>query len=226
MGKRGPKPEGKVKIKWSSNFAYAIGLIATDGNLSPDGRHISFVSKDRQQINNYLKCLGIKVKIGKNFSGYKHKWAYRVQFGDILFYQYLQSIGIHPAKSKTMGKLKIPDVYFLDFLRGAFDGDGTIYSYWDKRWKSSFMFYTSFASAAPKYIFWLQSEIFRLLSCKGHMKKDGRGSTYQLTYAKADSLKVLKNMYVSKKLVCLERKRLKAEKILGIVGERLGRGLC
>jgi hypothetical protein len=27
MGKRGQKPKGKIKIKWSANFAYAIGLL-------------------------------------------------------------------------------------------------------------------------------------------------------------------------------------------------------
>ncbi len=33
------KPLGRVKIEWSDKFAYAIGLVASDGNLSPDGRH-------------------------------------------------------------------------------------------------------------------------------------------------------------------------------------------
>ena len=31
MGKPGPKPKGYVNTKWSSDFGYAIGLIATDG---------------------------------------------------------------------------------------------------------------------------------------------------------------------------------------------------
>ncbi|MFZ3020148.1 MAG: hypothetical protein WA051_01335 [Minisyncoccia bacterium] len=53
MGLRGPKPKGKVNVRWSANFAYAIGLLVTDGNLSPDGRHISFVSRDIEQINNF-----------------------------------------------------------------------------------------------------------------------------------------------------------------------------
>lgn len=42
------KPQNKVKIKWSPEFAYAIGLLVTDGNLSPDGRHLNFTSKDRE----------------------------------------------------------------------------------------------------------------------------------------------------------------------------------
>lgn len=41
------KPLSKIKIKWSPKFAYCIGLITSDGNLSKDGRHISFTSKDK-----------------------------------------------------------------------------------------------------------------------------------------------------------------------------------
>ena len=50
-------------------------------------------------------------------------------------------------KNISVKKLKsvvMPKKYFFDFLRGHFDGDGSFYSYWDKRWKSSYMFYVSF----------------------------------------------------------------------------------
>lgn len=59
------KPLEKVKIKWSPEFAYAIGLLSTDGNLSSDGRHINFTSKDRNLVKIFSKCLGVKNKIGK-----------------------------------------------------------------------------------------------------------------------------------------------------------------
>ncbi len=46
MGKRGPKPGNRIEIKWSGNFAYAIGLLVSDGNVSRNGRCVTFVSKD------------------------------------------------------------------------------------------------------------------------------------------------------------------------------------
>ena len=70
MGLRGPKPKGKVKIKWSSDFAYAIGLIASDGCLYGDGRHISLTSLDIDQLENFNKALGISIKISTKFNGY------------------------------------------------------------------------------------------------------------------------------------------------------------
>lgn len=123
----------KVKIKWSPEFAYAIGLIATDGNLSKDGRHMTLVSKDMEQIENFISCLGLRgQKIGEHMSGLG-KSALRIQFGDVLFHSFLRSIGLTPAKSKTIGPVDIPKKYFFDYLRGCFDGDGYSYSYWDPR---------------------------------------------------------------------------------------------
>jgi hypothetical protein len=71
MGERGPQPKGKVQIAWSANFAYAIGLLVSDGSLSIDGRHISFTSKDLEMIENYQHALQINVHIGKKSSGHR-----------------------------------------------------------------------------------------------------------------------------------------------------------
>src|SRR3989344_2292778 len=119
MGKKGVKPMGKVKCIWSAEFAYAIGLIVTDGCLSSDGRHISFVSKDKEQINNFMQCLNLKVKIGTT-AGYKNKKVFRVQFGDVIFYRFLQNIGLSQAKSKILDRIDVPNKFFFDFLRGVF----------------------------------------------------------------------------------------------------------
>src|SRR3989344_3085183 len=221
MRKCGSKPKGKVKIRWSSNFAYGIGLIATDGNLSKNGRHITFTSKDLEQIENFLVSLKIKVFIGRTVSDHKNFYSHRVQFSDVLFYKFLNSIGLFSNKSKTIGKITVPSKYFFDFLRGCFDGDGTIYSYWDKRWKNSFMFYISFATASFDFMNWLRFEIKKQLFVSVHVKKDGRGSTYQLTYAKKDSEIILKKMYENVNKLCLSRKKLKTMSILAIVGKQL-----
>lgn len=219
MLKRGVKPKNKVKIKWSADFAYGIGLIVTDGNLSPDGRHINFTSKDIDQINNYQKSLDIDCHIGKKASSSQSiKKYYVVQFGDVSFYNFLLSIGITPAKSRTIGEIKMPRKYIFDFLRGHLDGDGTFYSYWDKRWRSSFMFYTEFISASKNHIMWIRREIFRWLKIKGHITGSGRGGTcYQLKYAKKESEILLNKVYYKQGLICLKRKRLKIKKILGSI---------
>lgn len=222
MGKRGPKPKRIISERWSSNLAYAVGLLATDGCMSQKGHLIDLTSIDREQLENFSKCLGVPFYIGKK-SGSQGKGTYlRIQFKNVIFYNFLLSIGLTPAKSKTIGALKIPQEYFWDFLRGSFDGDGCSYSYWDKRWKSSFMFYTTFASASEKHIVWLRETIEHLLSVRGHLTHGGpKQVLHQLKYAKAESLKLLRKMYQEKNSTYLSRKRLKIDEMLRIVGEKL-----
>ncbi len=218
MGNRGVKPKGKVKIAWSPNFAYAIGLLVTDGSLSSDGRHIDFTSVDKEQVDNFSRCLGLKVKIGTK-KGLRGLYSFRVQFGDVLFYRFLQSIGITPAKSLVIGEINIPEEYFFDFLRGCFDGDGCSYSYWDPRWKSSFMFYISFASSSEKFIVWLRNEINKRLKIKGHLTRTKTKNPYfQIKYAKRESIKLAGQMYKNKKGVFLRRKKLKINESLSTIG--------
>lgn len=219
---RGPKPKGKVKIRWSSNFAYAIGLMVSDGNLSPDGRHILFTSKDLELIQLFQKALGIEMYIGKKSNGQSREKIYFVtQFGDVLFYQFLLDIGLMPNKSKIIGKIKIPAKYFFDFLRGSFDGDGCTYSYFDPRWRSSFMFYTCFVSASPAHIIWLREEIYKRIKIRGHVTLSNVSTLQQLKYAKADSVKLLRKIYSPRNVKSLSRKRLKIMKMLATVGEKL-----
>ena len=212
------KPQNKVKIKWSPEFAYAIGLLTTDGNLSKDGRHINFTSKDSELTIIFKNCLKLSNKIGKKARDKeKIKKYFVIQFGDINFYKFLLKIGLMPNKSKNLAGIEIPDKYFFDFLRGHFDGDGTFYSYWDPRWRSSFMFYTIFISASKNHILWLQNKIFKSLNIHGHIAKSALNSCYNLRYAKTESLKLLPQMYYSKYNFRLSRKYLKIKKCLVII---------
>ncbi|MBI2023773.1 hypothetical protein HYT01_04420 [Candidatus Giovannonibacteria bacterium] len=211
------KAKGKVKIKWSPKFSYAIGLLTTDGCLSKDGRHIDFTSKDLDLIKIFSFCLGLKNKIGIKISGSGRQCG-RVQFGDVIFYRFLMGLGLTPEKSKTMSDLDIPEKYFFDFLRGHFDGDGTFYSYYDPRWKNSFMFYTVFASASYDHLVWVRNMVFKLLKIKGHITHSKEHIVWSLKYAKKDSLKILKAMYYEKNITCLKRKHLKIKQVLGIIG--------
>lgn len=219
--KRGPKPKRIIKEVWSSNLAYAVGLLATDGCLAKSGHLIDLTSKDKEQLENFTDCLGLSLKICSKNNG-RGQESFRVQFRNVFFYKFLLRIGLSPAKSKTLSCLKIPKRYFFDFLRGCFDGDGYSYSYWDKRWKSSFLFYMGFVSASKKFISWIRREIKTRIKISGHLTVVRKQSVYfQLKYAKKESVKLLKYVYPSSAVVCLSRKRLKIEETLSILGERL-----
>lgn len=222
MGLRGPKPKRR-EVRWSSKMAYAVGLIATDGSLSSDGRHIDLTSKDKEQLLNFMYCIDRDIKISKKVGGYSKEPVTRIQFSDVTLYDFFVSIGLTPNKTQTIGALDIPEEFFFDFLRGHLDGDGSFFSYFDPRWKNSFMFYLNFISSSEGHIIWLQESIERICGAKGHHVYTGRKGQkiHNIRYAKADSLKILKQMYRSPESVCLSRKRLKIETALSIVGMSL-----
>lgn len=208
-------------MKWSSELAYAIGLITTDGNLSTSGRHISLTSKDVPQLKTFLKCIGrpdirIAVKKGSYRPSITH-----VQIGDVVLYDFLLSIGLMPNKTKRLGALAIPEKYLFDFLRGHHDGDGSFYSYYDPRWRSSFMFYLTFISASPAHVYWIREILECKLGVRGHIATAKNSCVMQLKYAKREALLILEKLYPRPDVVCLARKRLKIERALRIVGKSL-----
>jgi len=192
-------------IKWSSDIAYVVGLITTDGCLSNDGRHIDFTSKDIQLLRTFKKCLGIKNKITSKKSSYTgRKDCSRIQFGNIIFYKWLLSIGLMRNKTKKMKGIKIPDKFFFDFLRGYLDGDGSIRRYQDPIYPNSLRIYISFASCNTDHLKWLRANIRRLLPVKGFFRKGAR--VRDLSFAKKESLILLTKMYPNSKIPCLKRK--------------------
>ena len=205
---------------WSANFAYAVGLICSDGSLSKDGRHIDFTSKDIEQIENFRKILKVNNKVRlKNSGSNRLKKYYSIQLGDVKLYRFLLSIGITANKSKTIYEVEIPDKYFIDYLRGEFDGDGYTCSFWSKEWKNSFILYLGFVSASEKYINWLRYKIFTLFGEDGHIRRGGR-TAYQLYFGKYASVRLIEKIYYKPNLIYLSRKKFKIDQSLGIIHEQ------
>jgi hypothetical protein len=217
--KPGPKPKGKANRKWSSRLAYAVGLFTADGCLQKDGRHLDFTSTDKVQVETFIKCLNMMAVIGVKRSG-AGNLAYRVQFSDVLFYNFLLGIGLSPAKSKTITHVDVPDKYFRDFLRGLFDGDGSSYSYYDPIFKNSFRFYISFASASPAFMQWLLEKIRNVLPVTGYINRSSNSPYLQVKFSKRDAQLLVKFMYWNTRIPRLKRKHLKIQRAARIIQER------
>lgn len=218
----------KKNYVWTPQLAYIVGLITTDGCLSNDGRHISFRSSDYQLIETFKNCLKSPASIVKSNPKYHPlavKPTYRIQCGDVSLYKWLTNIGLTPAKTKTIAKLKVPSKYFSDFLRGHLDGDGTVKVYDDSynnyrgRNYLNIRVATYFISASKTHIEWLQQRIAKQISVNGAIF-NGKGknlSMWTLKYSKNESEKLLDWIYYSDDLPCLERKKLLAQKALSVI---------
>jgi intein-encoded DNA endonuclease-like protein len=216
------------RCQWAPDLAYAVGLVTSDGSLSSDGRHIVFTSVDYELIETFKQCLGLRNRLGEVSPSRQFvRRAYRVQFSDVGFYDWLLDIGLTPAKRTRLGALSVPDGYFADFVRGFFDGDGSIYTYTDRynaykgRRYEHLRLYVNFCSTSQQFLEWLRETLRRLLGTLGGLCPESRGRIHilwRLKYAKGDSLKLLPWMYYHSDVPCLHRKRVVAEPFLELPG--------
>lgn len=197
---------------------YFIGLLAADGCLSGDGRHIEVTSKSKNHLLSVKKTLGLKIKLG-NKSRKKSgvKVYYRLQFSDVKLYKYLVTLGLAPKKSLTLGKIKTDQKYFSHFLRGVIDGDGCI-STWIHASNLHRQWSLRITSAAPVFIKWLKEEIEKHFCVKGKLygyKYTGKkNNIYILKFGKLPTKVIIKSVYGKKKSCCLDRKNKKHFKCL------------
>lgn len=192
------------EIKWNTKLAYAIGLLTSDGNLSKDGRHIEFCSKDKDLVELFCNCLELKNKIAvKGRGSLPHKNYYRVQVSDVLLYRFLLSIGLSPRKSLTLQQVFIPRYLYPDFLRGYLDGDGNINIFRHPESKHP-QLRIRFSSGSLKFLTWLEHKIYELFDIYGYITALTR--SFYLNYAKENSIILLNKIYYDNNLPCLVRK--------------------
>lgn len=228
MTSRRYKPRIVRHFIWSPDLAYAVGLITTDGCLSPDRRSVTFTSIDIEQVGNVKRILNAKGKLG--FTRNVRGEAYRIVVSDVQFYDWLLSIGLRPAKSLILGSLNIPDEFFRDFVRGHLDGDGSITTYTDRyntKKDPRYIYeriFVRFISGSEAHMIWLKDNITRLLKVKGRLHKTKPtytgNSIYVLKFGKKESLKLLAKLYYSDTIPTLSRKRAIVEKFLSKQSER------
>lgn len=205
----------KVDCTWSANLSYVIGLIASDGNLSPDGRHVNITSKDEELLLTAKSILGLSNKLTmKARSAGSEKIYYFLQFGDIHFYEFLISIGLHPAKSKTLGEVQVPIEFFPDFLRGCIDGDGNISEYQHPE-SIHPQLKISLCSASPVFIRWMLGHCKQMSGVSGgYINAGGKKGIESLCFGKSDSIAIMRSIYIDADAPALSRKRVMAQSFM------------
>ncbi len=188
---------------------YIVGLIATDGNLSPDKRHIIITSKDRKFLYDVRDALKIKIRVGRKGRGGSMEKIYScLQIGDIQFYRFLESIGLTKRKSLTLGPLKVPHQYFIDFLRGVIDGDGNIQQ-WRHASNGNIQWSLRIVSGSPLFLPWIKEIISKIMHVEGklHIVKahGNRNGLHILKYGKFAAKIILRMCYYPDALA-LDRK--------------------
>lgn len=203
-------------IDWTARLAYAVGLLATDGCLYGDGRHIAFISKDEDLMRILLGLVDRPNIHYRRFESDFGGWAFRGQFSHAVLYRWLLTIGLMLRKSLVLGAIDVPEDHLMPLVRGLLDGDGTVYTLIHHPTVSTYRNYryerlwTFFTSASRRHVEWLGARLGRAMSLSGYIEEFHReghkNPFYRLKYGNQASRILLPAIYGDECVPRLERK--------------------
>lgn len=184
---------------WSPEMAYIVGLLMTDGCISKtkNGSYrISLCLNDGDLLKKIAETLGSDHTITES----KYQKGLNVFiFGREKIARDLLRLGMKPRKSLDLKFPKVPKEYLGDFIRGVFDGDGSVFY---ARVSKQSPLRSKFYSASESFIIGLMKSLESLgmpdktLYCEKTKRKN---PYYYINYCHADSIKLYKIMYKEKK---------------------------
>jgi intein-encoded DNA endonuclease-like protein len=122
----------------TNEMSYILGLWYADGSISKTHGVLREFNITLKESDKYL-LEKIKNLMGTNIPLKKHtkRPAYALRIFSTVICKQIQNLGGTERKSHNLKIPKISDMFFPSFLRGFFDGDGSIYYYKQRTFRGS-----------------------------------------------------------------------------------------
>lgn len=116
---------------WTKEMAWVLGFICADGSVSTLPRNggvlsICLAEKDLQLLNQINLLMDSNYPIRKKTTN-KNTIAYRLDITVKEIVDDLMNLGVYPNKSLNLEWIDVPQSYIWHFIRGYYDGDGSIF---------------------------------------------------------------------------------------------------
>lgn len=200
---------------WTSPMSYVLGFIVADGCIykrkdRKDSYTLNITSKDRKHLLRIKKELNSGHPISTKYNSQKMPYS-QIQICDKEICNDLIKLGIFPRKTFNLNPIKVPEKYFSDFVRGFFDGDGTVYIYKVNNVlqikagfvNASFSFLVEFNERLCKNLDIPVKSIHKTIDVRGKKKMIQFNTHFYIN----DCDKLADFMYGNKTSLCLTRKR-------------------
>jgi len=211
---------------WSPPMSYVLGFITADGCVGVkrirkrDGSkqyYLNITSKDKLHLENIKKTMSAQQKIIPKKKSSNEKVNYfHLQIGYQRICKDLLNLGIQPRKTYNLKPIEVPKKYFSDFVRGFFDGDGSVYIY---KVNNVPQIKAGFVSPSLSFITKLNQQLCDNLSIPTksiHSTNDKRATErmtqYSICFYVEDCEKLAQLMYGRNPILYLPRKRKIFEK--------------
>lgn len=187
---------------WSRNMAYLFGFWCADGCIYGEKMFdITINMKDKYLIKQFAK----ELEYEGNIYDYVNRQACRLNFSCKTIYNDIVNLGGQENKSRTLLFPNVPNEYLPDFIRGFFDGDGSVYNVKGNRIN------TAFTCASKPFI----DKLLQILKDKaGVLGGSYDQRNYTIKFGNKDSYKIAEYIYKNNPELFLLRKRKKFIKLI------------
>lgn len=182
---------------WSHNMAYILGLWWADGGIY-GGRifDITLHARDKYILKRIAEILQYEGRLYDCVD----RQAVRINFSCVVIYDDIVRLGGTERKSLTTLFPTIPEEYLPDFIRGYFDGDGSVYNRKGNRIN------IAFTSGNKQFLDVLLTILKEKAGVQGGSYD---ASSMSLRFGNKDSLKIGNYIYEDNPELFLLRKRSK-----------------
>lgn len=199
--------------KQSSDMAWLLGFLAADGNVSKNGNRIriELSDVDEEILIKIKKMLHLENPIYKRedkrgFNFVSLEWSCKEHKEDLALY------GIVPNKTYILTPpLKLEERFYIDYIRGYFDGDGTINLNKDcLRW--------GICGASKQMLNWIIDVLekqYNIPKVNLHKDSSKEKDFYSFVYS-TNSTKLIRQILYTENSIFLKRKKEKFDNLIKI----------
>lgn len=190
--------------------AYWLGALYADGNVSKKASksgQIFLTAKDKEWVEKFMSSINSSNKPRSEYHTKFKSTIWKAQITSLQMYNDLVNLGCVPVKSNIIRMPDISKTLTHHFIRGYFDGDGTVGIYKNLETHNWKILKSGFCSGSQKFL----EDILQILPTKN------KNITYKSVYIVQLSLKdsiILHNYMYQDSTIYLQRKKDKFDTYL------------
>lgn len=182
---------------WNDDMAYILGFIYADGNVKGTQLSIGLSEIDTE----LLELIKDKLEYEGELKFRKSTKSTRLTIRSCIMTDDLKQLGVIENKSLKTKIPNIPQQYFKDFVRGFFDGDGSIGIHMKNQIR------TRFFSGSKEFLIELSQRLHDEIGINiPTISKDRRSECFGINYSTKNSKIIFNYLYSDKYCMKLNRK--------------------
>lgn len=205
--------------KENPDMAWILGFLASDGTIRKDSNEIKIglAIKDKEILERIAKVMNLdeKIKEYTTTNGYDCctlRWTCEEHKKDLAKYS------IVPAKTFILKPpYKLNKKYWIDYIRGYFDGDGSVNLIKNSNGQGNGNLRWQICSATKEILQWIIDflyEEYNIPKVNIHTRAGGKHEMYYFQYSSTATRSIYKILYTENSSLFLKRKKDHFEEIL------------